>query len=350
MPLDPSIVRHFKPTYELPDPLDQQHKMLTLAGLLQQQQERQRQAQQMQEYRAGLRPDMTDEQRVAHAARYVTDPKDVLHYAGQQLVARATREQSAQQFLLNLAERQEARAQKHREFQQSQADKNAKDAEMLAFRRDQLAFQEQNAAALRMLAQEGLDLRRLGLAQVNKPPQGYRWTADGNLERIPGGPPDENARLAARKEALRQEGAMRRADIVIKKVDEAMSQTGFWTTGLIGDIRSTLPGRLTGSGAYDLDKTIDTIKANIGFKELQEMKEASPTGGALGQIAVRELELLQSVVASIDKGQDRALLIKNLKQVKTHFENWKKAVQMANEQQPTPTPTSDGWSIRPKGE
>ena len=72
--------------------MDQATKALSLAGLLQQQQTRQAQAEEakrkallMQQYQAGLRPDMTPEEQVAHATRFVTDPKDVLHYAGQSL-------------------------------------------------------------------------------------------------------------------------------------------------------------------------------------------------------------------------------------------------------------------------
>ena len=125
----------------------------------------------------------------------------------------------------------------------------------------------------------------------------------------------------ATKENLRLKGAMAKADNVINKVDEALGKVGFWTTGLTGDIRSTMIGRATGSGAYDLDKTIDTIKSTLAFEELQAMRDASKTGGALGQVAVRELELLQSTIANLDKGQDEDVLRRNLNQVKTHYEN-----------------------------
>lgn len=127
----------------------------------------------------------------------------------------------------------------------------------------------------------------------------------------------------AKKEDLKMKGAMAKADILIGKVDEALSKTGFWTTGLTGDLRSTMLGRTTGSGAFNLEKTIDTIKSIIGFEELQAMRDASKTGGALGQIAVRELELLQSTIAGLDKGQSEAQLRQNLEQVKTHYQNIK---------------------------
>lgn len=166
-------------------------------------------------------------------------------------------------------------------------------------------------------------------------PPGYRMRADGSgLEAIPGGPADEKAGEAGRKREAREGNARSRADLVIGKIDEALGQTGFFSTGLTGE---TL-GKVPGTGAYDLEKTIDTIKANIGFQELQAMREASPTGGALGQVAVQELTMLQSVLASLDKGQSEAQLRSNLAKAKKHFENWKKTLDKGQG-------ASGGWKI-----
>lgn len=181
-----------------------------------------------------------------------------------------------------------------------------------------------------------------------KAPTGFRYTPDGSaLEPIPGGPKD-----TAPKEAARAKGAVQKADTVIRKVDEALGLVGPTTTGLIGDLRSTMLGRITGSGAFDLEKTIDTIKANLGFSELQAMREASPTGGALGQVAVQELNMLQSTIASLDKGQDDEIVRRNLEQVKQHFQNWKAAVEQAQAEggsQPTaqPAPTAPAMNKMP---
>jgi hypothetical protein len=154
-----------------------------------------------------------------------------------------------------------------------------------------------------------------------KPAPGYRWNADGTAqELIPGGPKD-----TSKKDNARLETAKTKAQIVIDHVDKAMNQTGFFTTGFIGSVLGNIPG----TPAYDLRKTATTIKANIGFQELQAMREASPTGGALGQVAVQELEALQSVLASIDPDQSDEQLTENLTKVKTHYLNWKKAVEQS---------------------
>jgi hypothetical protein len=59
------------------------------------------------------------------------------------------------------------------------------------------------------------------------------------------------------------------------------------------------------------------------------MRAASPTGGALGQVAVQELNFLQSVLGSLDTKQSPATVKANLEKIKTHFNNWKATMQQA---------------------
>lgn len=144
------------------------------------------------------------------------------------------------------------------------------------------------------------------------------------------------------KQKMRQEGQAAKAAIVEGKIDEAIELTDQWfTTGFLGGLLNGVGG----TDARSLRGVIDTIKGNLGFAELQAMRDASPTGGALGQVAVRELELLQSTIASLDQAQDNDVLKKNLLDVKKHVQNWKKAVDASalapvNEQPKTNTNTN----------
>jgi hypothetical protein len=120
-----------------------------------------------------------------------------------------------------------------------------------------------------------------------------------------------------KKESLREESKLMKAKIISGKSAKALGQTGFFTTGFIGNVLSAIPG----TPAYDLDKTIDTIKANLGFEELASMRAASPTGGALGAIAVRELEFLQRAMDALEQGQTEEQFREALTAVKTHYDN-----------------------------
>lgn len=90
------------------------------------------------------------------------------------------------------------------------------------------------------------------------------------------------------------------------------------TAGLVGSQLARVPG----TAAYNLKNKLDTIKANIGFNELQQMREASKTGGALGQIAVQELQYLQAVLGSLDQGQSPEQLKQNLLGIQESVKRW----------------------------
>lgn len=167
-----------------------------------------------------------------------------------------------------------------------------------------------------------------------------QFTLTGKIPEPPKVDPKEER--ARKKEDARLQAGLAGADIVTSKVDEALGiiDAGILPrTGLIG----AAMGKIPGSPAYDLDRTIDTIKAQVGFRELQAMREASPTGGALGQVAVRELDMLQATIASLDAGQSREQLENNLRKVKKHYENWKNAVSASRGG--VGGGGAEGWSI-----
>lgn len=110
-----------------------------------------------------------------------------------------------------------------------------------------------------------------------------------------------------------------KAQNVIGIIDNVLPKiSGVNTAGVAGKALSFVPG----SDAYDVARNIETIKANIGFKELSDMRQASPTGGALGQVAVQELNFLQAAVSNLDVGQSPQQLRDNLAKVRKHYTRW----------------------------
>ena len=141
------------------------------------------------------------------------------------------------------------------------------------------------------------------------------------------------------KRELRAEAKEIKANIVEGKVDEAITLVDKWfTTGFLGNILKDVGG----TDARSLATAIDTIRANLGFAELQAMREASPTGGALGQVAVQEINFLQSTIASLDIGLEDDVLKENLNQVKTSIQNWKNAVDQAARESVSSNPENQG--------
>lgn len=144
-------------------------------------------------------------------------------------------------------------------------------------------------------------------------PSGFSAVRDpqGNLiryEPVPGGPADtsEEAALAA-------EGKETSANLVLDEISIARELIEGQSvlspaTGLLGGAASVVNSTRAGA----LNNRLTTIKANIGFDKLQAMRDASPTGGALGQVSEFENRLLQAVFGSLEQSQSEADVLYNL--------------------------------------
>jgi|GEM_PF-6283930 len=128
----------------------------------------------------------------------------------------------------------------------------------------------------------------------------------------------EAARLEADKPALMAKATAayqdlsRQAGVVISTIDKAVNKIGPWSTGY-GAFLDVLPE----TDARELKNFLDTIRANVGFDKLQRMRDASPTGGALGQVSELENKLLQATSGALDAKQpeqlrENLLIIKDL--------------------------------------
>lgn len=176
------------------------------------------------------------------------------------------------------------------------------------------------------LANKRFAFDQQGGADAGKPPAGYRWNMDkSGLEAIPGGPADIKAgELGAKAEAKKLAG-IASADNVRSTITEAKDLVGFNTAG-VGSFASKLPS----TDARNLSAKLETIKGNLGFDRLQQMRDQSPTGGALGAVAVQELTALQSTVASLDQGQSPAQLKAALGKIDKHYANWQAVMRGEN--------------------
>lgn len=117
-----------------------------------------------------------------------------------------------------------------------------------------------------------------------------------------------------------------KSDRLVNVIDRAISRVGPNTTGW-GALLASLPA----TEARALQTDLDTIRANVGFEELQAMRDASPTGGALGQVSEMENRLLQSIRGSLDQLNEGQNLAENLRIVRESVAQLKalKAEQMA---------------------
>lgn len=111
------------------------------------------------------------------------------------------------------------------------------------------------------------------------------------------------------------------SQIVVDTIDRVLENIGPLTTGW-GSLLKGVPE----SDALSMAGDLDTIMANLAFDRLQQMRNASITGGALGQVSERELKLLQSTKASLEQKQSPEDLRKRLIIVRDSYQRFIDAI------------------------
>jgi len=109
----------------------------------------------------------------------------------------------------------------------------------------------------------------------------------------------------------------------IGEIDKLMDP-GFTETGFIGGVTAAVPG----FPAYDREKELLSIRARLGFDQINEMKrlaaESGASGTGLGQISNIEFMSLQSTIDAIYTGMSGEAQNKALTNIKKHLLNVQK--------------------------
>ena len=161
-----------------------------------------------------------------------------------------------------------------------------------------------------------LDLKKAGRdsnVQFGSIPAGYEMFQNQNggyeMKVVKGGPADQEQIELSEKKVREQVRQQMKGNLVLKNINLAREKINNPETIFGMEIGVTSWGALLkdvpGSPAKAVDKILGMIRANIGFAELNDMRKASPTGGALGQVSERELEFLQSVIGSLEQSQSK---------------------------------------------
>lgn len=169
------------------------------------------------------------------------------------------------------------------------------------------AQQQANATAIRgqnltaETTRRGQDIGRI--------PVGYRETAPGEIELMRGGPtttalsPKEiQAREAKFPQAnLAVKSFESKSDTVLKDIERLRNHPGL--SSITGIVAGRAPG-VTAQGREALE-LYEKVVAGLQFKELQDMRNASPTGGALGNVSNQEGTQLRQAAGALSRVQEK---------------------------------------------
>lgn len=100
---------------------------------------------------------------------------------------------------------------------------------------------------------------------------------------------------------------------IMSRLDKALAMSNKWdATGALGKIEAGKAGGalsgIGGTAGYNLDRTLLPVRANNFIRALSQMRQNSPTGGAVGNVTEGEGAKLESTDGVLDIGQSREQL------------------------------------------
>lgn len=134
-----------------------------------------------------------------------------------------------------------------------------------------------------------------GMVQTGPDAQGLPTVAP-----MGGSKEDIERRQAQSKAALRLDAMDAQANVVIRRVEriKELGKSG-WSTGTVGAGMDAV-SNVAPTTRKELLNELETVRSNVGFDKLQQMRELSPTGGALGQVSDFENRLMQATQGPLD--------------------------------------------------
>tara|TARA_R110002094_G_scaffold153354_3_gene140876 strand:+ start:1107 stop:2507 length:1401 start_codon:yes stop_codon:yes gene_type:complete len=107
---------------------------------------------------------------------------------------------------------------------------------------------------------------------------------------------------------------------VLQGIEEGIN-SGELKTSVLGIVLSSVAG----TDNYTLEGDLDTIKANLGINALQEARSNSASGASgFGQLTQRELERLESLIASLKTGMNKEDFLERVGRVRADFQRAEK--------------------------
>ena len=171
----------------------------------------------------------------------------------------------------------------------------------------------------------GQDMQRI--------PVGYRQTDNDAIEPFRGGPttttlsPKEiQAREAKFPQAnLTVKSFESKSDTVLKDIERLRNHPGL--SSITGIVAGRAPG-VTAAGREALE-LYEKVVAGLQFKELQDMRNASPTGGALGNVSNQEGTQLRQAAGALSRVQEKGSVQSELERIADSIRGAKSRVREA---------------------
>ncbi len=170
----------------------------------------------------------------------------------------------------------------------------------------------------KQLADQQAELKRMEIGaqkesrEAGKVPPGYRMKPDGSMEAVPGSPGDTGNLGVLNTDTAMMQGSNAAFDRLGASANALLNHPGL--EGITG-IRGKIPN-IPGSSAADAEAQLNTLKSQIGFGVMQELRNNSKSGSSgLGALSDAEGKRLEQNLAALDKAQSLDQMKSGLKSI-----------------------------------
>lgn len=137
---------------------------------------------------------------------------------------------------------------------------------------------------------------------------------------VPGSPAYQSIEQTAEQQEGKHRSRARAATTVVQDLERGLNlipELGALAQGegVIGGVARTSSAKVPGTVANRITQFTESALSNVGLDTLQDMRENSPTGGALGQVPIQQQKRLEQVLGSLNIDQPPAVLEANIKRV-----------------------------------
>jgi hypothetical protein len=142
-------------------------------------------------------------------------------------------------------------------------------------------------------------------------PAGFRYNARGDHEMIPGGPADTKAEGVFNADTLRRSETLNNLSELQVAVRALRDHPGL--RGILG-VQGVFPN-MPGGEAANADALLQGLRTKTAMGTLQAMRDASKTGGAVGQVTEKEWPRLENAIRALATTQDFDQFVQMLNEI-----------------------------------
>jgi hypothetical protein len=121
------------------------------------------------------------------------------------------------------------------------------------------------------------------------------------------------------------------AEIAKKLLADEEALDAVSANGMVSGLATQFAASRPGTKAFEANALLENLQARNFVSEIQQMRQDSPTGGAVGSVAVQEMQSLSSIPAVLKAGASKEFLKDQLKQLVRRSEEAQKKILNAYE-------------------